>query len=350
QIGAFEQIRWLTAGAAFVALALGSLLALLLARGVEAPMRRVADAAEGVAQGQWETPLPPLSGDAGRVSAALRQHLGQLREKTALEFVAGRVARLLPEPAKGAAQAQAQSVQTCLLGVELRRYADSKLGYDPEEGVARFSRDVQRISTSSSTHQGRVVSVCGHRVLVVFDGNGAGYRALSAAAEIMLTLSQPDSVFDEPNPPAVALSNGPVLSGSVMVGETPGALLAGLPVQMLESLMREAAPGGIYFTKQVYQEIAQSLQQAQIEVKGQRGILTPQPLYFVDADAAARATGAKALTETTSQVSGEARSLADLRPGMMLAGRFDLLSEIGGGRLGVVWKAQDRDLGDLVTL
>ncbi|MEM8993614.1 MAG: serine/threonine-protein kinase, partial [Acidobacteriota bacterium] len=148
----------------------------------------------------------------------------------------------------------------------------------------------------------------------------------------------------------VALSNGPVLSGSVTVGENPGALLAGLPVQMLESLMREAAPGGIYFTKQVYQEVGQVLQQAQIEVKGQRGILTPQPLYFVDADAAARATGAKALTETTSQVSGEARSLADLRPGMMLAGRFDLLAEIGGGRLGVVWKAQDRDLGDLVTL
>ena len=47
-------------------------------------------------------------------------------------------------------------------------------------------------------------------------------------------------------------------------------------------------------------------------------------------------------------------SRGDVSSGMVRiqhqTGRFDLLSEMGGGRLGVVWKAQDRDLGDLVTL
>lgn len=34
----------------------------------------------------------------------------------------------------------------------------------------------------------------------------------------------------------------------------------------------------------------------------------------------------------------------------MLANRFEFLAELGAGRQGVVWKAQDRQVGDLVTL
>ena len=160
----------------------------------------------------------------------------------------------------------------------------------------------------------------------------------------MLTLSERDNVFDEPSPPIVALSSGPMISGSV----SSGTAVAGVPVQILESLMREASPGELYFSKQVYSELGQLFQRAQVQVKGQRGILSPQPLYLVDSESASRMTGVQALTDGGS--GGEGRGLSDLRRGVLLASRFDMLDELGAGRMGIVWKAHDRDLGDLVSL
>ena len=340
----FNNIQKATLVAGGLSLLVGAILAFALAKWVYRPFTRLADAVTQGVQGHWDVQMPTGSGDAKRISEAVRDLFTQLREKAAVEFVVGRVSRLLPEPAKESAQGVAKAQHLCVVGVEMRRYADPKVGYDAEENMARLDRDVQKISTSTRTQKGEVVSMFGHRVLLSFEGEHCTWRALCAATEIMLTLSERDSVFDEPSPPVVALSSGPMINGTI----SSGLAVAGVPVQILESLMREASPGGLYFSKQVYAELGELFQRAQVQVKGQRGILSPQPLYLVDAESASRMTGVQALTDGGD--GGEGRGLSDLRRGVLLAGRFDMLDELGAGRMGIVWKAQDRDLGDLVSL
>ncbi|MCG8463073.1 MAG: serine/threonine protein kinase, partial [Holophagales bacterium] len=347
KIDSFERIRLLALMVGGGALVAGVLLAFMLAVWAQRPMKLVADAASQGAAGHLDVPVPELRGDAGRVAEALRSIFGKLREKTALEFVVGRLSRLLPEASRGGgSSAKPVADQACLVGIDMRRYVDPKLGYDPEDCIGKLDRDLQRIGASSATQKGRVVGLFGHRVLLQFTGEYYTYRATCAAAEILLTLSERDSVFDEPNPPAVALAVGPAVSGAVNLGDKPASAVAGVTVQDLEALLREASPGFLYFTKDVYPQIAPLFQRAEVEAKGQHSRLGGDPLYYVDSDSAARATGAKALTDP----SGEGRTFADLGPGLMLANRFELEAELGAGPMGIVYKARDRDLGDVVTL
>ena len=69
----------------------------------------------------------------------------------------------------------------------MRRFADPKLGYDPEENLGRLARDLHRISTAATSRQGRLEAVFGHRALAVFEGDGAAFSALGA----LLSLSLP---------------------------------------------------------------------------------------------------------------------------------------------------------------
>lgn len=343
----FHSIRNMALGAGALSLLAGALLSFLLVKSLNSPFNRVANAVVQGAGGQFDVVIPSEKGDAGRIVDSVNRLFAQLREKAAVEFVVARVSRLLPEPARRGTKQGAKAEHLCVVGIELRRYANPKIGYDADENIARLGRDLQKIATSTATQKGELVSVQGHRALLAFAGEHCTWRALCAATEILLTLSERDNVFDEPAPPVVALSSGPMITGPLSVGES-GSAVAGIPVQILESLMREAAPGELYFSKQVYAELGQLFQRAQVQVKGQRGILSPQPLYLIDGESASRVTGAKALVDGGG--GGDGRTLADLSHGLVLANRFEMLDELGAGRLGIVWKARDLDLGDLVSL
>ncbi len=286
----------------------------------------------------------------GRVIGAFDGLLRGLREKMAFQTLIGRVSRLLPEPARSVAAARPRAADSTLLAIEMRRFASPKISYDPEENLGRFSRDLKRIATAAESRQGRVEAVSGHRVLVVFDGDGSASRALAAATEIVVRLGERESVFDEPEPPVVAMTSGAIIAGTVAGGDRPVTTVAGLAVQQLESLVREAAPGDIYLSKQLYAQLADVLQRAGVEVRPQRGLLSPQPLYALSAEVAGRVTGVSTEPQTSAGFPDERRSLAGIDPGTVLGNRFDILAELGTGRMGLVFKAQDRELGDLVTL
>ncbi len=160
-------------------------------------------------------------------------------------------------------------------------------------------------------------------------------------------LSERENVFDEPEPPAVALTSGPIITGPVIWGDQPTSAIAGVPIQQLEGLLREATPGEIYFTKNFYTELAPLFQRSGVQAKAQRGVLSPQ-LIFLSAAEAAQATGVNPTPESSDGTTR--RSLSDIRPGTVLGSRFDVLAELGAGRAGLIIKARDREYGDLVTL
>ncbi|MEL7060289.1 MAG: protein kinase [Acidobacteriota bacterium] len=350
KLAGYRLIRTLLVATAAIALPLAFLLTLLLANRALRPIAVTAEAAERGASGQYDTELPKVSGPAARITAALGQIFATVRERQAADFVTSRVARFLPEPAREATHRASQATPVALLAVELRRFADPKIGYDAEESVERLARDLQRIRASTLTHKGRVASMLGHRILTVFDGENPSRRALAAATEIVLTLSERENVFDEENPPVVAMTTGTAVVGTLGLGDRPQAAVAGAPVKVLEGLLREARPGSIYFSRPVWDDLGRAFHQAQADVKAQRSALGADPLYLVSGDDAAKVTGARALSETTTQFPGDGKALSDVRPGSVLGNRFEILAELGAGRMGIAYKARDRDTMDFVTL
>ncbi len=346
----YRLLQLLLVGLGAGSLIAGLLLSQLLSRSTAGPVRQLAEASEMAARGDFSSPLPTGgSGDAGRLGTALERLFADLNGKQALEMQVARVHRYLPEPAKSTARVRAVARPTALVGIEMRRFANPKIGHDPEEAMGRMTRDLQRISAAAETHQGRIEAVFGHRALVLFDGDGAAFRALAAATEILHQLSERENVFDEPEPPVVTLASGPVVVGSVVWSDQPSTGVAGLPIQQLESLLREAAPGEIYLSKDFYAEVAVTFQQAGVQVRAQRGLLSPQPLGVLSGEQAASVTGYTPAAAAEA-FSDEQKSLSEMQPGAVLGERFEILAELGAGRMGTIWKAQDRELGDLVVL
>lgn len=335
---------------ALAVLLLGTAATAWLASRSTRPLAQVAESAEQAAAGRWDVAMPEVSGDAGRISRALASVLGRLREKRALETVVARASRLLPEPAKESEPRPPAAVEGAVLAVELRRYADPKLGYDPDANLQRLERDVSRIAACAAGHKGRVASTAGHRVLCVFEGEQHALRALTAATEISLTLAERESAFDEAQPPALAVNVGHLVTGSFAVEDQTAHAVAGLPVQLLDALLREAHPGPIYFSKPLWNVLGKPLHDAGVAVKAQKPVLSTQPVYLVTPEESAKLTGARRMSETVSQITGEVRTLADVRAGATLGSRFSVKAELGLGPTGAVFKAADRELGDLVAL
>lgn len=345
----FRQMQLLLAAAAAGALVIAFLVSLLLARRVLGPVNRLAAVTRKLEAGHYDAELPPARGNFAALVAPLRALVRNLRDKQALQSYLEGVSRALPEPARREAASAPVTRELVLVGVEMRRFANPKLGYDPEENVGRFARDLRRIAAAVAGRQGTVEAVSGHRILAVFEGEGNATRALTAATEILLLLTTRENAFDEPVDPVVALTRGAVVSGSVRWGARTDMAVAGLPVQQLESLMREATAGDIFLAKPVAEEIYPALKKAGFEVQAQRGLMSPMPLYRLAADAARQFTGVEPPAVQPRGVA-ENLKLADVVPGAILGNRFEVLAELGTGPSGAAFKVSDRDRGDFVRI
>ncbi len=344
----FGVVRLAQLGGGLAALALGSILTLALIRRAQQPQKALADAAVSIVEGRADVDLPKVpEGHLDSLRSALAVLDSERRERHALDGVLGAVARTLPEPAARQEGARPQTRVIALLGIEVRGHANPRAGYDPEATLARFGRDLRRIAKAVTARKGRVEAISGHRVLASFDGEDGPFRALASAAEAIHILSERENVFDEPDPPAIALVTGNAITGSVAAGTATAAAVVGLPVQQLESLLREAVPGEIYLSQAGHDALATAMTQAGVSLQPQRGMLSAQPLYALSREVAARVTGSASAAGLDDD---SARRLADVAPGALVAGRFEILAELGAGRQAMVFKARDRDRDALVAL
>ena len=154
--------------------------------------------------------------------------------------------------------------------------------------------------------------------------------------------------------PVVALTRGRITTATITTGGMQKQISLGKPWLVLERLLSEARPGYVMVTKNT--KIAMEAQNLDLSAESAEGLVFEKS--FLGIPLSSLGTSDTLFDKNTTVVDGTHTNLDslgvlkpdDIRPGMVVNDRYEVISCIGSGGMGVVYKTYDRELDDVIAM
>ena len=354
-LAGFIQLRNLLIAGAIVSVLLAAGVAYFLSLRTVRPLKELGEAAQAAARGDYRTDL--VRGSGQDEMTVLRQSLdsllSDLREKSDMETFMMSLSRLQPESEEEAAISAARNIATkeearnaTLLAFELRDLINADSPAD--QLASQMERANKFISLIIHRYGGRIVESSAYRSCAYFTGKESLKSALSVIPEVTSHLTA------QSLRPIMALTRGKITTAAIRVEGIKRETSIGKAWIVLERLLSEGSPGYVMTTKNtavalIAQEIdleptmiAGRISKREFPALTLTSIGLSKTLIEIEPDSDAD-------TVTNLESLGITR-LEDIRPGLVVDDRYEIISQIGVGGMGIVYKTYDRELDDVVAL
>ena len=360
ELAPFRQIRDALLIGGGVALLLAFILSWLIAKRVTHPIEELAGVAQAVTAGDYTLhPKIDRSDEVGILGRSFEKMITALRDKSEIEELYEQMAARSAEvkPVKMAAEAPKLEEATVLV-TDLRGLPATVGEGDAASVINTVSRVMAMQEGEVVRQDGYVRDLVGNRLVCVFPDQKGIIHAIRAARAINEELAATDSKMGI----GVGIATGELVSGSIDFGGDRGLAIVGNAPLLAALFAWHAPPGHAYISYETAQaaggEILGSSVREEVRLKW-----LPNPLPVAALPLTSLSTGMMRAVGTSTSAMATMRldgtepgptapgmAQQDLVPGALFAGRYRIESVLGRGGMGIVYKAVDTQLDEVVAI